>query len=328
VEPPTEPPPQILFKPANQIDNPHAMKVTFPKVSPNQAATWVNDSDADPSFHQRPLRKPEVRRWSLLMETDRFVEFFPGAPICLDHEGMLLNGKHRLTAVSEGQRSVGFMVVKNVPRWMFPYFDTGKNRTINDVFRIAGRMSESQTGSTMRLGMRYEEFLWGMRPPTNWKEWSKVKDEHPDVDTFHASRLELADLYMVADQCYRGSGLIIASLMVFRFYQSLAWPEGNNDVAKFFDQLTTGADMSKNSPPLVLREWSLEIARSKERILAKREMHLLLLNMAFAQSMRGEKIPLGRQRAAHGLAMRLPYHPDGEEVALDNVRGAMRKLSS
>ncbi len=332
---PVEDRPTMLYQPVPQIDDPKVMKVTWPWITPDKAAEWISEAGEDSEFRQRPTRPNEVRRWKLLQETDRFVHFLPAGPICRDPEGRLINGKHRLTAVSEGLNPVGFMVVSNVPRWMFPFFDTGKGRTIDDVFYVSGRMSKAQSGSTMRLAMRYEEFLWGLRSELNWKEWSKVNDEHSDVDLYCASHQDLADLYMVADQCYRGgrkaggkgSRLIIASLMVFRHFQIAAWPEGEHEVVRFFEQLTTGADVGKNSPPLVLRDWSREIASTRERITAKREMHLLLLFNAFNQSMRKERILNGKQRAAHGMPMPLPYHPKGPQVALANVREAMARRS-
>src|SRR5947207_8311126 len=125
------------------------------------------------------MRERDVRRWALLMETDRFVHYLPNGPLCFDDEGILLNGKSRLSGVTRQPKAIGFMVVNHVPRWMFTFFDQMRVRSLNDTFIMAGRMTHAQTGSTMRLAMRYEEFLHGLRSPLGWRSWAGERgDEH------------------------------------------------------------------------------------------------------------------------------------------------------
>lgn len=312
---------QMLYRAVPQIEDPSQLKVEFKMYAPEDVPGLLLMADSDPEFKQRPLKERDVKRWRLLMETGRFVNYLPNGPLCFDPDGMLLNGKHRLTALGRQDRPFGFMVVRNVPRWMFQFFDTMRVRSLNDVFHMAGRMSKAQTGSTMRLGMRYEEFLHGMRPALGWRHWGTERDEHFDVDSFLTRREDLGDLYVAAEQAARGSRLIVASLMVFRFYQQLAWPDGDTELTAFWDGLAKGAMLAPNSPALVLREWARDNYKYKERIHGKRELHLLLLNRMFALSVQGDKVQ--SLNWAHGFAMTVPYHPDGPEMAVKNILTAL-----
>jgi len=321
-----EPDPHMLYRPVPQIENPQQMKVKFKAYTPDEAQRLLLDADSDTEFKQRPMRDRDARRWAILMETDRFVHYLPNGPLCFDPEGVLLNGKSRLTGVTRQTKPIGFMVVNYVPRWMFKFFDQMRVRSLNDTFVMAGRMTHAQTGSTMRLAMRYEEFLHGIRPSLGWKTWAGERgDEHFDVDDFLARREDLADLYVAAEHCSRPSKLGIAALMVFRFYQQLAWPDGVDVLTDFWDGLKTGA-MPPKSPSLLLRSWARDVWQDKERIQGKRELHLLLLFRYFALHAQGDK--LHNLTWAHGFPMAMPYHPDGSEVAVKNVLAALAELDA
>lgn len=308
-------------KPVQQIDGKVPYKVSYEMVTPEQANDWIRHADSDPDFKQRPCTVRDVQRWKIMIETDRFVHYLPNGVVCFDDKGMLLNGKHRLTGLAGQSKPAGFVVFRNVPRWMFAYFDTGRSRSLNDVFKIAGRMSKSQTGSTARCALRYEEMLNGVRGPLGWQDWGSVRDEHADVNTFLDDRGQLQDLYLAADKTYRSTRLVISALMVFRYYQFLAWPEGEPKLLEFWDGLQTGAMLATGSPALELREWSKDQFESRERVRAKREQHLLLLYRFFAHHVNSSR--LERVTWAYGMPMPAPYHPEGAEVAIKNIRAAI-----
>lgn len=315
----------LLYRPVPQIEGAPQMKTKWIKVTPEMADDWLLKAESDTTFKQRQTKVRSVRRYQILMETGRFVEYLPNGPLCFDDQGILLNGKHRLTALAGQKKPFGFMVVENVPRFMFSFFDTGLPRSLNDVFHISGQMTKSQTGSSMRLAMRYEEFLYGKRKDIGWKDWAGHRDEHADVDDFLSRRVDLSDWYYVGEQIYRGARLLIASGMAFRFYQSLAWPEGEEQLITFCDSLAKGSMLAPGSPPLALREWSRQSKDLGERIRGKRELHLLLMLRMFALSVQGDKIE-GKPRWAYGFPMTMPYHPKGPETAIKNILGALEQM--
>jgi hypothetical protein len=317
----------LLYRPVPQIAGDLEMTTRFVEVTPEQAKKWLEISELDTEFRQRLTKTRDVRRWKILMETDRFVHYLPSGPLCFDDKGALLNGKHRLTALAGQDKSFGFLVVDNTPRWMFRFFDTGAPRTLNDVFYISGQMTKAQTGSSMRLAMRYEEFLQGKRKPLGWKDWFQQRDEHSDVDDFLVRRQDLADWYYVGQQVYSGCGLLVAAGMAFRFYQSLAWPDGEEKLIEFCTSLAKGSMLAPGSPALVLREWSRQMRDERVRVRGKRELHLLLLFRMFQLHAQGDKIE-GRLPWAYGFPMTMPYHPKGHDTAVANVRSALAELDA
>lgn len=319
--------PRMLYRPVPQIEDPSVMKPVWKLISPERARQMLLKADTDPNFRQRPISERDVRRWRLLMETNRFVNFLP-IPICEDDQGVLINGKHRLMALSRQSQAHGFLFIRNVPRWMASFFDSGRPLSLSDVFYRLNRMTKAQTGSTMRLAMRYEETLHGLRPASGWRKWAGERDEHFDVDDFLMRREPLGDLYVSAEHTYRPTKLILASLMVFRFYQELAWPEGADQVADFFDGLRTGA-MPPKSPALVLRAWGRdtfddERIPGSQKIQAKRELHLVLLFRMFELHVKGDRPH--KLNWAYGFPMPMPYHPNGDEAAVGNVLAALTEL--
>lgn len=319
----------MLYREVQQIPDPKQFKVTWPMLTPAQMSEMLRKADADEQFRQRPTAVSDIDRWRKLVESNRFVHYLPNGPLCYDPDGALLNGKHRLMAGVACSRPLGFMVVKGVPRWMFRFFDTPKQQKLRDVLIREGRGNRNpQDESTLRLALRYEELLHGLRSGFGWKQWSSTRDEHTDLEDLFYRRETLLDLHGSAGQAHRGLGgpgcrLIITSLMVFRFYQQLAWPEGQEQLETFWDALTTGANVSLGSPPKTLREWGYDSYVQRETWAAKRESHLLLLLNFFAGFARGERMT--NVKWAYGFPMPTPYHPDGAEVAVKNIMTALEQ---
>ena len=116
--------------------------------------------------------------------------------------------------------------------------------------------------------------------------------------------------------------------MAFRFYQQLAWPDGVDALIEFWDGLRTGA-VPPRSPASALRAWGRDCFEEErlgaKRPFARRELHLLLLFRMFALHVQGDRIQ-GKVPWAYGMPMLMPFHPDGDETALKNVRAALAEL--
>ncbi len=319
-------PEALLYRPVPQLAEPPMFKMRFEWFSAEKAGQWLDFANSDPDFRQRPTSLAQVRRWRGLYKTSRFVNFLPNQPICLaDDNSIMMNGKHRLTALAgmDTDDEFGFVVISGVPRWMFHYFDTNKVRTIKDVFEIGARKTGPQTPSLMRLGMRYEEFLGGVRAAHGWRHWAQQRDEHQDIDDFLARRGELQDWYGVGEKIGKKARLLLPSVAAFRFYQALAWPDGDDTITEFCENLLTGGG-KPHSPALTLREWAREAYFHKTAIYAKRELHLLLLMRCFEQHVNGTKTP--SITWAYGQPMSVPYHPGGFEAGLANIKSALADM--
>lgn len=309
--------PQLLYEKIPQnLDEPPAYRLRLVLVTPEIAAEWLRRSEEEPNFRNRDTKSNHIRRHRVLMDTDRFIHYLPDGPILKDPSGVLLNGKHRLSAIVQHGKPVGLVVIEGVPRWMMRFFDTGKNKNLKDLLTITGRFARGQVQSSARLAMRYEEMIFGKRPEFGWRYWGQYKgDELTDIDTFLATHEGLSDFYASAQKVYGRIWMLQPALMTFRFYQELAWPQGLDQINAFWDGLYVGENMRRDAPALALREWSRSIGR--ESMVSKRETHLFLLNTFFRHHVNDRK--MDRVQFGFGMAMPVPFHPEGDDAARASI---------
>lgn len=82
-------------------------------------------------------RKPTKANIDFLISeinNDRFV--LNGQAISFDKNGNLIDGQHRLMAISETNKTVQMLVVRGLENEVFKTIDTGKNRTAGDILSI------------------------------------------------------------------------------------------------------------------------------------------------------------------------------------------------
>jgi hypothetical protein len=320
-------PPGLLYHPVPQVelvDGEPPFDISYEWITPEQAGEYLQQAANASDFRQRPLSFAEVKRWANLVDTDRFVHYLPNGVVCFDEEGILLNGQHRFNGLAEGTKPAAFIVFRNVPRWMFAYFDTNKHRTTKNVLHINNRVTGPQTDSALKLSLRYEEFLQGVRTAMGWRHWNAVRDEHQDVDDFYARRQDIQQGYALAQRVYSKSKVLIPSVMAFYFYQSLAWPEGIDCIESFLNELTAGTRLNVQRPMYHLQRFTQEVFENKSPMIAKREVHLMLLMRVFTQEMNNSRV--GTMHWAYGQPMVMPYHPKGHEVAIKTVRSALDEI--
>lgn len=322
--PEVEEDPLLLYAPISQQIDPKKIpwKIEYVYVTPEQARGWLEASDTHDEFGQRPRTKARKKRWLSLYQSNRYAFFNPLAPLCFsENTDILMNGGNRLAALVEHDSPVGFMVIRNCPVWLLSYFDNGNTRTLRESMFINQRDVRPDTSATVRLGMRYEEFLFGKRKELGWADWGRHKDEHIDIDNFMNKREYLLESMGEARVLSKRCHLQTASLACFLSYQELAWPNGRDKIEQFTDGLGYGVMLDKGNPALTLREWADKDGFIGGYTYGRREGHLLLLFKAFLMFCEDQKMP--DVRVAKGLPMSMPYHPDGWEVGCKNVRESL-----
>lgn len=318
--------PLLLFEPLSEQLNPRKIpfQIEYLKVTPKQAQAWLDAADDYPEFAQRKRLPSTVKRFKDLIDSNRFVEYIPVGALCFNPDGIVMNGGNRLAAVSEGRKSVGFMVVKNCPTWMIHYFDNGKMRTARDALQIAMKDMSTDGQATTRLGLRYEEFLFGKRAQYGWADWGRHKDEYIDLMNWMEKREYVLDFIPQGKQIRKKTSIQVSSATCFVAYQQLAWPSGADVLEHFLDGLTLGADLSKGNPALTLREWLRNDGYIGGYSYGRREGHLLLLFQMFTAFAEKHSVPT--VKVAKGLPMAMPYHPDGWEIGCKNAREGLLRL--
>src|SRR4051812_22089084 len=153
--------PLMLYAPiAKQINGDRVpWTIEYPKVSPQEAQVILDAADSYTKIGQRPRTRVRKERWLRLMESDRFVEYLPVGALCFNPDDIVMNGGNRLAALAEFDKPLGFMVIRNCPTWMVKFFDNGNMRSLRESMFINKRDAKPETQATVRLAMRYEEFL-------------------------------------------------------------------------------------------------------------------------------------------------------------------------
>lgn len=94
---------------------------------------------------------------------------FNGEPIILNEKGQLLDGQHRLSAVSQSGVPIVTLVLTGVPDDVFHTLNTGTSRNISDVLQVAGESHTSQLAAAIRSVIGYRKVLEVGVDKTSWQ---------------------------------------------------------------------------------------------------------------------------------------------------------------
>jgi hypothetical protein len=308
--------------PQTPLVAPNGGRMVPMEVTPEQAKAWLDATEAAEDFHNRPIKWKIVADYADWMKTGLWKPYVHDGVICIDPQGMLLNGQKRMHAVVEYGKPVGFWVAFDVPREQFAFMDIAQTRNSADTFAIAGLPSGPDIASAIRLAMLYEKMVRGDIERINWMTWRKSKFTNDEALAFYSRREEMSTLRELARQVYLRCGLNVASLIVFHFYADKAWPtrprsRTNRDpLTGFLEQIRDGENMTRTVPAMALREWA--ITHRKALMDAKREVHLYLLFRAWEDTCIGRNAN-GRVYYQPTWPMLFPYHPDGNDHAITNL---------
>lgn len=303
----------------------NGMKLSFERIGPKEAIELLKVTAEATDFKQRPLSQVKVQQYVEEMKYGEWKEFMPDGVICIDPKGLLLNGQKRMHAVIESDKTIGFVVARDVPRELFAYFDMAQPRSASDTFASAGLPYGPDVQSAVRLAMSYESMLRGTLDRVSWPSWNKVRATNPDALAFYKRRPELGDLLQPAKALTYQAKIVCASAMVFEFYANKAWPNRGTD-EKGFDPLESflvgirdGEHLRRVDPAYLVRDWSMSNAADRTAVPAKRETYLFMLMRYWNQHCKGERQQNQRVFYQRSWPMPLPYHPDGEDAAVSNA---------
>lgn len=110
-------------------------KVSQVLVTPELAREWLKHN-----IGNRKLRKALVRRYALIMKRGNWMLTPEG--IIFDSNGDLIQGQHRLSAVSETEAPVWMMVWTNVDPEVFKALDRGAPRSYADALKIDRKLAQ------------------------------------------------------------------------------------------------------------------------------------------------------------------------------------------
>jgi hypothetical protein len=134
---------------AATVAAPPSIQVTTDFITPETAAAWLKTS-----AHNRPLSKNWARALAREIVHDRFK--FTHQAIAFNKRGELIDGQHRLHAVTIAERGVWFLVVRGLADDALLAIDTGKIRTLADIANLSAIMKDKVVVQVASFLMRHE----------------------------------------------------------------------------------------------------------------------------------------------------------------------------
>jgi hypothetical protein len=216
------------------------MKTEIRTINPDMARDMLKRN-----VNNRPLNQKHVDNLTHQMKSGQWI--FDGTPIKLAESGSLLDGQHRLHALTQSDMELEFLVLTGIKSEAFKVMDTGRNRQASDVLGIAGIQYAQELPTVVRGIMNYHRV--GSLKPTN------TRDRIPITNT------EI--LQFASENVYSLSASIsfvwkfkrpIVSKVKLASLHYLFCERSVTDADHFISKLCTGLDLAPESPIYVLRE--------------------------------------------------------------------------
>jgi hypothetical protein len=233
----------------------HQIQITQELITPERAKEYLKLNN-----HNRPLSRPVVEKYAEQMR--RGLWQFNGDPIRLTHDGIVVDGQHRLEAVVLAGVPLRAVVVRGVDISAFQTIDVGKKRGANDMLSIAGYTATNGLAAGARLLLVYESGAY-------WAEEFSRVDRDPTgqrIVDYVVANPDVVDAWKEIQVNYQQVvKLLSPSISIFAL--TLASRHDRSKAREFMAALESGVSSDDSDPRHMLRE-----AVIKYRIQAKRPM--------------------------------------------------------
>jgi hypothetical protein len=240
--PPSPPPPHIDY------DNPSVeFKYELVRIGPEKAEQIIRGSQ-----YNRQISQATVSKYVRDMRAGNW--WFNAQPIILNgklnHDAVLLNGVHRLTAIIAANVTIPFLLVSGIEPRSIKTMDTGRPRNFAQMLDIDGANAPKVLAAMIQLLAAFRLNLAFKGRQSSTLELYQVLAENPGAR-------DIAPEYQ-----RRLPGGIPPGLLACCEY---LFAEKDPVMAKTFcDNLVSGENLEKDDPIYVLREW-LNRAEKQEK---------------------------------------------------------------
>lgn len=238
--------------------------VAVETITPGMAQEYLTHNS-----HNRKLRKLTVASYAHAMSQGQWV--LNGESIKFDHQGVLVDGQHRLAAIIESGVSVDVLVVRNVSLESQITVDVGLRRSIADHLGWMGETNTTRLGAALnalynyRVSGRFEGGSAGgaTRKMCSYRDLLDLLDKNPHI------RESVRIAKVVGNHFKIPSGSVAALHYVL-------WESEPAEANIFFDLLASGVGLDVDSPIYVLRRVYERNDRETRRMSTKHLMSLTI----------------------------------------------------
>lgn len=137
-------------------------------VTPQIAEEWLTANT-----HNRALRLPDIARYARDMAAGNWR--FTGEAVKFSREGVLLDGQHRLIAITRAQVTIPMLVVTELDMASQGVMDAGSKRTAADALSLSGQKHAALLAAAARLALMVE---------TDDGEYARIQPSHSEIAMF------------------------------------------------------------------------------------------------------------------------------------------------
>ena len=231
--------------------------------------------------YQRKLKPERVKEFKGKMANKQW-KLLASDPICIDTQGKLCNGQHRLEAVYQLEEGQEFYVAYDVDPDTYDVMDRGTRRTQADMlygkYRAEGRLRKDVSSRDHAALLRIL-WLWENEPQENWATLLRDVQEHQidEADTNHPNAVE-----SVAHGSLRNIRIRPTASMHAHYVISYAHdfePGAVKIIDQWFEELRKPRLIRPGDPAFALREWFMggEMDRLAKRKTLPTRVHEQML---------------------------------------------------
>lgn len=206
--------------------------------------------------HNRRMSKAHELNLRRDMESDEFILTHQG--VAFDTNGVLLDGQHRLTAISQSGKTLILFVFVGIDPRAFAYIDIHRKRSSRDVLEMDSAPNAAVLGSVVRMVYLVDNY--------EVSEWMRAGINNRTVSAMYSADKERYDWAtreahnMV--QAWRG---FPASGIGALLYLAAKRGASGNDLTEFIDTYKWGENINREHPISVLRRYAKDYAEDKSR---------------------------------------------------------------
>lgn len=203
--------------------------------------------------HNRNIRRRVVAAYAADMAAGKWRE--TGEGIKRSHDGTLLDGQHRLSAIVESGVTVRMLLVENLPPEIQEAVDGGAKRKFSDILHLRGERHYNLLGAVVRRAWYWKSGLRGSTgnySPTT-SQLLVTLEEHPDL------RRSAEVVGQMKNATPIPGSILGVCHWLFNTIDA-------DDCEFFFDRLGDGVNLASEHPIYVLRRTVLDGHNTKSRI--------------------------------------------------------------
>jgi len=211
--------------------------------------------------NNRHINEDLINKYTLMMNKGKWV--LNGETIKIATDGRLLDGQHRMHAISAANLPVKMSFAFGLDHKHFETIDTGRTRTAGDILKIAGYKNVHTLASTGRLMLTYQKGdSFNFLPTLTPENILEAIKRWPKLTSLVRNATELKTI-------------LPGSIALFFIYVTRHIDEDKS--FDFFYKLQTGEKLTKTSSILLLRNLLIKY-KSSQTQLDKRYCMAYLIN--------------------------------------------------